>query len=150
MSVCIKKASCTLFQYEMIEPTINMSLGVIPKVPWLTRTTLRPFRLFMLSSASAVVLPYPRSRWKVIHLLCLSLSFIYWAQKYTVTIHLNENHLVVIITLHRKPLQLLIYSYSGDYNSGYNGGYDYSYGLSFSTNDLTKYWKKNFKEYKEL
>ena len=30
--------------------------------------------------------------------------FIYWAQKYTVTIHLNENHFVVIITLHRKPL----------------------------------------------
>ena len=78
--------------------------GVIPKVPWLTRTTLRPFRLFMLSSASAVVLPYPHSRWKVIHLLCLSLSFIYWAQKYTVTIHLNENHLVVIITLHRQKL----------------------------------------------
>ena len=25
-------------------------------------------------------------------------------EKYTVTIHLNENHLVVIITLHRKPL----------------------------------------------
>ena len=45
---------------------------------------------------------------------------------------------------------LFWYSYSGDYNSGYNGGYDYSYGLSFSTNDLTKYWKKNFKEYKEL
>ena len=62
------------------------------------------FPLFILSSASAVVLPYPHSRWKVIHLLCLSLSFIYWAQKYTVTIHLNENHFVVIITLHRKPL----------------------------------------------
>ena len=38
--------------------------------------------------------------------------FIYWAQKYTVTIHLNENHLVVIIMLHRKPLHLTnMYNY---------------------------------------
>ena len=28
------------------------------------------FPLFMLSSASAVVVPYPLSWWKVIHLLC--------------------------------------------------------------------------------
>ena len=63
------------------------------------------FPLFMLSSASAVVLPYPHSRWKVIHLLCLSFIFyLLGPEKYTVTIHLNENHLVVIITLHRKPL----------------------------------------------
>ena len=56
------------------------------------------FPLFMLSSASAVVLPYPHSWWKVIHLLCqlqkeasIFETFIYWAQKYTVTIYLNEN-----------------------------------------------------------
>ena len=34
------------------------------------------FPLFMLSSASAVVVPYPRSWWKVIHLLCLSLKLL--------------------------------------------------------------------------
>ena len=83
---------------------------MIPKVPWLTRTTLRPFRLFMLSSASAVVLPYPHSRWKVIHLLCLSFIFyLLGPEKYTVTIHLNENHLVVIITLHRQTLHLELF-----------------------------------------
>ena len=56
------------------------------------------FPLFMLSSASAVVVPYPHSWWKVIHLLCklkkeasVFETFIYWAQKYTVSIYLNEN-----------------------------------------------------------
>ena len=34
------------------------------------------FPLFMLSSASAVVVPYPLSWWKVIHLLCLSLKLL--------------------------------------------------------------------------
>ena len=34
------------------------------------------FPLFMLSSASAVVVPYPHSWWKVIHLLCLSLKLL--------------------------------------------------------------------------
>ena len=68
------------------------------KVPWLPWITLRYFPLFMLSSASAVVVPYPHSWWKVIHLLCqlqkeasIFETFIYWAQKYTVTIYLNEN-----------------------------------------------------------
>ena len=56
------------------------------------------FPLFMLSSASADVVPYPHSWWKVIHLLCklqkeasVFETFIYWAQKYTVSIYLNEN-----------------------------------------------------------
>ena len=66
------------------------------------------FPLFMSSSASAVELPYPHSWWKVIHLLCLSFIFyLLGPEKYTVTIHLNENHLVVIITLHRQTLQVL-------------------------------------------
>ena len=56
------------------------------------------FPLFMLLSASADVVPYPHSWWKVIHLLCklqkeasIFETFIYWAQKYTVSIYLNEN-----------------------------------------------------------
>ena len=71
------------------------------------------FPLFMLSSASAVVVPYPHSWWKVIHLLCklqkeasIFETFIYWAQKYTVTIYLNENTFVVLITLIRKHITL--------------------------------------------
>ena len=80
--------------------------GVIPKVPWLTRTTLRPFRLFMLSSASAVVLPYPHSRWKVIHLLCLSFIFYLLGPEIYSYDLFELKHFVVIITLHRRTLQL--------------------------------------------
>ena len=84
--------------------TDGLTVGVIPKVPWLTRTTLRPFRLFMLSSASAVVLPYPHSRWKVIHLLCLSFIFYLLGPEIYSYDLFELKHFVVIITLHRQTL----------------------------------------------
>ena len=75
-----------------------LSTGVIRKGSVITVNNTPSFPLFMLSSASAVVVPYPLSWWKVIHLLCqlqkeasVFETFIYWAQKYTVTIYLNEN-----------------------------------------------------------
>ena len=71
----------------------------------------------MLLSASADVVPYPHSWWKVIHLLCqlqkeasIFETFIYWAQKYTVMIYLNENTSLYLLrnpeTLHAAPIVL--------------------------------------------
>ena len=86
------------FQFQALSGPSLLFVEWFAKVPWLPWITLRYFPLFMLSSASAVVVPYPLSWWKVIHLLCqlqkeasVFETFIYWAQKYTVTIYLNEN-----------------------------------------------------------
>ena len=75
-----------------------LDIGVIRKGSVITVNNTPFFPLFMLLSASADVVPYPQSWWKVIHLLCqlqkeasIFETFIYWAQKYTVTIYLNEN-----------------------------------------------------------
>ena len=50
--------------------------GVIRKGSVITVNNTPSFPLFMLSSASAVVVPYPLSWWKVIHLLYLSLKLL--------------------------------------------------------------------------
>ena len=55
---------------------VYITTGVIRKGSVITVNNTPSFPLFMLSSASAVVVPYPLSWWKVIHLLYLSLKLL--------------------------------------------------------------------------
>ena len=90
--------SCTIFLLAMyalyfliLNAKIPMKIGVIPKVPWLTRTTLRPFRCLCYHQRQLLLFLIHTHGGKSSIFYVYLLSFIYWAQKYTVTIYLNWN-----------------------------------------------------------
>ena len=65
---------------------------MIPKVPWLTRTTLRPFRCLCYHQRQLLLfLIHTHGGKSSIFYVCLWNFYLLGPEKYTVTIYLNEN-----------------------------------------------------------